>query len=386
MTRTREHSLLAAILLLCLAARIVYAVVQERRLDRLVISDQGTYHRLACNLLEKGYYGIEGLCSYRSVRPPLYPFFLAGVYSLSGVSWPAARVAQAALATLACLALFLLAREIAGAGVALFASLLFSVDFYLIHLSGIFLSENLYLPLSLLLLFFLIISFQKARWRLFALGGFLAGLSALCRPTVILFLMLLGVVPRALKAGRKGIAGWLLMLGVTGLVISPWTFRNYRVHQRFVPISTNGGIVLWVGLHPGATGGYDFPEENNPFYRIENEVERNNVMGREAMGFIIRYPGEFLKLAGKKFLLFWEFYPFAWSGRQGIIYLAFGIGGFVLSLRDWRRWLIVYLYVFSIMATHLLFESGSRYRLPLNPIIEIWAALAVVALAQRRRR
>jgi 4-amino-4-deoxy-L-arabinose transferase-like glycosyltransferase len=387
-----NRKILAAILLAALFSRLVYSQSRAPRLDALVISDMRTYHLLAVTLIEKGQFGVEAPWSY---RPPLYPFSLAGVYTIAGVSWPAARLAQALLGTLSVWLLFLLARRLMGETAALLAALLAALGPSLIHLSGVFLSENLYIPWSLLLLLFLHRGFEGGLRSNFILAGVNGGLAALCRPAILPFLVLALLVPLAgLRAGNgsarpkisAGIGGWALMILTAALVISPWTIRNYRVHRRFVPISTNGGVMLWMGLHPGASGGYDFPRENNPLSGMRDEVERDRRGTRESLRFVRENPVEALVLAGKKFLLFWEFYPATVSGKIFVVYLVSGAAGLFLSLRQWRRWLTIYLYAASFVGVHLLAHSGYRYRYPLHPIIALWSALALSALAAADRR
>ena len=38
-------------------------------------------------------------------------------------------------------------------------------------------------------------------------------------------------------------------------MIAPWSVRNYLVFDRFIPTSANGGAVVYLGNHAGATGG-----------------------------------------------------------------------------------------------------------------------------------
>lgn len=372
---------LMLILLLCFIARVWYVSVLRGRMNELVVADMRTYHLLATNLIEKQIYGFrEGPYQWRSYRPPLYPFFLSLIYRATGYHFIAVRIAQAFLAVLSCFLLYLLARELAGVTTALIASLIFAVDFSLIHLSGLLLSENLYLPLSLIVILLLVRGFRDGVWSLFIGAGVAGGLAALCRPTILPFLFLSFLAALLLKRPRRCLAGWGLMLLFAAATIAPWTARNYRIHHTFVPISTNAGPMLWMGLHPGANGGYDWPQENNPLLAVTDEVERNSLGIRESISFIVRHPGEFLALAVTKMKLFWGGYLFTWSGRQWGVIALLGLAGFLVSLKEWRRWLILYLYLLTVIGVHIFVHSASRYRLPLNPLVEIWAAVFLVRI------
>ena len=49
-----------------------------------------------------------------------------------------------------------------------------------------------------------------------------------------------------------------LVLAGFALTMMPWWLHNFRVHERFVPLDTTGGINLLIGSGPLATGRWDF--------------------------------------------------------------------------------------------------------------------------------
>ncbi|HOW89873.1 MAG TPA: hypothetical protein PL037_06295, partial [Elusimicrobiales bacterium] len=66
------------ILAAALALRLGYGLSLPRELFH---ADAMAFDSLAWNLAENGRYGVDGPTA---VRPPAYPFFLAGVYRLAG--------------------------------------------------------------------------------------------------------------------------------------------------------------------------------------------------------------------------------------------------------------------------------------------------------------
>jgi hypothetical protein len=82
--------------------------------------------------------------------------------------------------------------------------------------------------------------------------GLLFGALALVRPEYLAISALLAVV----VAARQGLAGWkdcgvqavVLLVGVV-VVVAPWTVRNAVALDRFVPVSTGGGQVLFAGSY-----------------------------------------------------------------------------------------------------------------------------------------
>ncbi len=54
---------------------------------------------------------------------------------------------------------------------------------------------------------------------------------------------------------RRGASARVLAATLAGVVIAlaPWTLRNLRVFEAFVPTSTGFGRTLWIGHNPHAT-------------------------------------------------------------------------------------------------------------------------------------
>jgi Na+-translocating ferredoxin:NAD+ oxidoreductase RnfD subunit len=68
------------------------------------------------------------------------------------------------------------------------------------------------------------------------------------------------------------------------------------------------------------------------------------------------------------------------------ICLPFMIGGLVLSAREPRRWLLLYLFIVTYTLLHAISWVQIRYRLPVDVALVPFAALAVVALVGWLRR
>jgi hypothetical protein len=63
-----------------------------------------------------------------------------------------------------------------------------------------------------------------------------------------------------------------LIILIACVVLAPNIIRNYAVFERFVPISTNGGINFLIGNNPQSTGKYYVPEE---IHLEGNEAEQS---------------------------------------------------------------------------------------------------------------
>lgn len=271
---------------------------------RVSPGDSQAYLIIADHLLAgRGYYFDE---SYMGVRtfalfPPVYPLLLAGWAAVLGTTtW-----SLLALATLTDgLAAWLMAgiaRRLGVAGAGRAAAFL-----YLIWPSALF-SAPLAQKESLcsLLVLLLARAWIECRdsgsrgWRGAIALGVPAGLLALTQP---------GEAPLAALFGLAliGGIGWrrLLTFGLAGaaaatVVMLPWWVRNWIVFGAFVPLTTAGGIGLWIGNNPDATGNWiPLPKALRGIPEI--------TYARDAAGlakqWILAHPGEFLRLTATKFV------------------------------------------------------------------------------------
>src|SRR6185369_4129144 len=89
------------------------------------------------------------------------------------------------------------------------------------------------------------------------LPGLLLGGLALVRPEYLAVAAIVVVLVAARGAGadwRRALArGALLLVGLV-VVVAPWTIRNAVALDRFVPISTGGGQVLFAGTYLASDG------------------------------------------------------------------------------------------------------------------------------------
>ena len=87
--------------------------------------------------------------------------------------------------------------------------------------------------------------------------GAMLGATALARPEYLMFALFLGADrPRSHDTRgatcAPGVLAAALFVAAFGLVLAPWTLRNYVVLDRFVPVTTGGGKALFVATYlPG---------------------------------------------------------------------------------------------------------------------------------------
>ena len=243
---------LGPILLVFVAVAVRVAYVSTLDRQKLTWLDEIAYDRIAWHLAQTGQF-VSG--AYEAT--PVLPAFLAGVYSIFGHDYRAARFCQAILGGVLVLAMF-------GIGVTFFdrkTAYLAGVGtaFYpqFIYLSGVFYAEHMFAVLmAVTVVCFARWQAQQPRSWLVA-AGLMMGLTALCRPVFLAFFpfALLYVWWRARKGGKWRPSAAVAVVAL--LTISPWTLRNAAVFGRFVPISTGMGLHLWRGNNELSLGDAD---------------------------------------------------------------------------------------------------------------------------------
>jgi hypothetical protein len=251
-------------------------------------------------------------------------------------------------------------------------------------------------------------------WVRWLLPGALFGALAMVRPEYlgIAVLMALVVAARQLRVDwRTSLLRAAVFLGALVVIIAPWTIRNALALDRFVPISTGGGQVLFAGTYLPSDGD---PEKvgaavvrANPQLFAPQDAQRlrlEQILARLAQA---RYPDmetdQALSKMGKKQL--WddisdeplEYAGFVatkvgriWShGPRDVMrepiwevlhWLLVGLGLLGLAILAWqRRWeaLLFGTIFFAITAISALLVASPRRVLVLIPLL---AALASTAL------
>lgn len=250
---TRTQAAVAAILLIALAARLVYVL---HTMKYVPIADAKSYNALARGLA-LGHGWSTGTSAY---RPPAYPFFLAVIYKLVGVppghympvgklygDWAAARAAEAFEATITVALIGWLAHQLAGRRVALVALVISAASLSLIVVGVSIMSESLLVPLELAAVnCALRARASGARVRWVVLAGLFAGLAALTRGNGIVIAIGLAFVVWTVRPRRslRSLARPALLLAVAALTIMPWTIRNAIAQHAFIPVTTELGATI----------------------------------------------------------------------------------------------------------------------------------------------
>lgn len=400
-------------------------------------------------------------------HPPGFAWLLAGIHALTGADAGAERIShfavKAAVALLGSLPvglLYLLVKPYLGRTVALLASLLSLYHFGLYVTAVTPVTEGAYQALLLLALLFWTRRFdhplsaprppeerpeggepRRAGAGGAVLLGLLLGFLALVRAEGALIGLLLGAVGLVgvLQARRRGRAApdwrtalrpWALVLAGWLLAVAPWTARNAvrlsEMNERyagrfaeplptFVPLTIYGPINLALANNPMADGTFsrdwlasrmeagvlDLQDPQHLEFLLHGD--------RMAFDWARENPGDFLRLVGRKWTLFFSAWKLGWTqwnlpgGLDGLVRrvdvfvpaspAALWVGpplallGLLVCLRSPgppRRWVLVVLIptFVGLVATGLFF-GYVRQGLLVMPLWLTFPAAALAALGNR---
>jgi 4-amino-4-deoxy-L-arabinose transferase-like glycosyltransferase len=417
---------LVAILLLGVGLRVGYAWD-----GRPPVYDAQAYAAIAANLDRgDGFTVGPGATQPSSNYSPGLPLAVAAVYEVTGgVHERTARVVLALVASLAVLFAYLIGRRLGraaggadrgGVVAGLIGALAVAIYPAFLEYGGMLMSE----PLAATLLSGAVLGMFWARdgegvWR-WLVPGLALGALAMLRPEYLAVGVLLAVavaliemrshfLPDSEKKCERRWRGWcgvargaLIVVGMA-VVVAPWTVRNAVALDRFVPISTGGGQVLYAGTYLPSDGdpekvGAEVVAENPELFspadatqlRLEQILTRLAAhtypglesdealsrMGREQLwDDVSEEPLEYAGFVATKVGRIWSHGPRdvmrepLWEALHWAL-VGFGLVG--LMLLAWRRrWeaLVLATVFLSITAISALLVASPRRVLVMIPLV-----------------
>ena len=339
---------------------------------------------------------------------PVYPLVLAGVFRVFGsytfYSYLAAAGLNILFATLTCIPIFFAGKRIAGAGLGAGAAWLWAIfpnailltfeSMWDACLSALIAATILWATLALR---------ESSRARDWIAYGLLWSLALMTNPTLasILPFLLIWLAYRARKEHRSWLALPAVALGVAVLCCLPWTARNYSVFHRFVPLRSVMGLQLWLGNNPQAKPPWlgNMHPINDAGERAKyiemGEMDYMRVKKREAIRYMETHPSQEAWLITQRFISIWtggSSQPLQdWERSDSAWFryvLLFNVLAAILALLG-----IVLLcirrsiYAFPLAVFPLVFPCAyyltlalPRYRLPIDPIVLLLAAIALAGI------
>lgn len=370
-------------------------------------------------------------------RPPLCPYFLALIYRAFGHSFMAARLVQLLIGAFSSVLLYLFAKRLFGAGTGLVAGILGALYWALVYFDMELREIVLLVPAHILLMWAMFKLRARPRVPWAAAAGLLIGFSILGKPNTLLFIPVAVVwfavlMRRALSRRRIMLLSGVLV-AAAALVVAPVTIRNVVRGSDFVLVSSNGGVNLYIAHNPRATGysvemekefptfstAFDYPAIVRYVEKLEGRSLKHSEVSawfaHRALAHIRRNPGRTFAQLLRKAVLFWSGIEIVsekdlnWARQESKVLraiplnfaavLALGLLGLGLCIGPMLRKpasdkagasvppaacpaagadiVLIVLFVGVYFGSFLPFFVTARYRVPLIPLILVFAAFGV---------
>jgi 4-amino-4-deoxy-L-arabinose transferase-like glycosyltransferase len=333
--------------------------------------------------------------------PPLHPYLIAAAQEFLG-GRTGVKVAQSVLGALLVFPVFSIGGRLfdrrVGATAAAVAALYPELVWQSVH----FWSEPLFMCLLWGAVALLLRSDARGGRGAAALAGVLLGLAALTRDPALYFaplaaawLAIQGASPGRLRPVRSGALLAAVFVGGVVLVVAPWTARNQVRFGVAIPVSLMGARTFW----EASAGRHDVIDEYTAIEQAEGPLAAYRHAWREGLASVRqRQPWWLFEQLGQQIPQFWTsnnlvliqlqrraYAPVVTPSTARAVLLltalphvvvtaAFLVGLVALPLTRGRALLLLFLAYYQ--ALHVVTLGHPRLRLPVLPVVFVFAAAA----------
>ncbi len=418
---------------LALIVRVVYNLTIAR--NYIPGFDAAIYNNLAKELVEWHCYCLFNTHQPTTFRSPLWPFIIAGIYSVLGEHNIYPRLFYSVLSSGTCVLVYLLAKDLFGKRIALVSGVIAALYPGMFIWDGWLYSEALF-TFCLTALIYAFARIQSSiqagmshdkqaqvSWVWLIVGGILLGLTLLARPSGLVFIGILCLWAVLLIFARTlpwqaVVKSVLVVVAIATLINVPWMYHNYTITHSLTPISTVGTTLegayrdcvtsadgMWgCGNHPSVDPCPQNVVNINPDFcpytvadeKLDTDVAlswmRNHLSLLPALFALHLH--NFWTPAMKSFGLPYEvtsempvgshyieaatyFMPRVITDATIPIFLFAAIGLIVTWTRKRKYLLMGYLMIALLTLQSVVFYGSPRFRAPIEPILVLLAGGAL---------
>ena len=337
---------------------------------------------------------------------PFYSYFVAGIYSLTHHTVYAVWIIQFILGALAASLLFLIGTNLFNRTVGIICSLFYALYGPNLFYEGIMLRASLTEFLAVLSFYFLIKLEKKFSYGSLLLSGVSLSLMIQCRANTVvllpfvLFYLYFGTLRKeSLKLRLKHLSVFVLALALVGL---PLLLRGFYVEKRFQFYDPGGPHVFLMGNLVDYDGlGW---HNGSPLYKEYQQRYGEKLLHdykwvlKEVLNEISNSPMAFFGLYMRKAYYFFCNYEIP-SNNNVYIYQKFSyllrnpLGSFslvvslaflglIVSFKEYRRNLLLYIFLLGMTGSTLVFYNVSRLRMPAVPFYLLLSSVGIYSLFQ----
>lgn|GEM_PF-6660108 len=364
----------------------------------LLAGDAASYHSIAQNLLQGN--GFQNTAGEVPVLPPLYPLFLSFLYLLFGQNFFMVQLIQILLNLAAVFMAYLIVKKyfLKNSFFSLLFLFLGVLYPFFIYWSRYLLTDINFVFLNILLIYLTVMLREEHKGK-FILTGLVMGLAVLQRGVILFlpfFLFFYYWITFDIKYACKFL---IITLAVISLFIFAWGSYNLNKHGKFVPVASYGGLSLYMGNNPYACPERIYYSDNTCYDRkymrsIKNKnfLEKNALCQKKAMSHILGHPFLFIKNSLIKMKVYWHEQRYKRLVQWPVIkildpfvrildslLLYFGFIGFILMLREYKKYLLFYIMIlyYTLISSVFVITELARFRLPIMLFVIFFAVKAV---------
>jgi 4-amino-4-deoxy-L-arabinose transferase-like glycosyltransferase len=377
--------------------------------------DDSVYDALGWNLLNGHGFSASPTPPYEPVayRTPGYPAFLATTYAVAGHHLDVVRLVQILVSLGTLVVVYLLAKRLMSTRAAVIAAGAFALCPAATYYPSLILSESnqaFLLAIAIYLAYRVVDEPQP--FTFIALALVLAA-ATLCRPDSLLLIVLFTTA--ILLVGRRDrptVFGLALAWVCFAAAIAPWMYRNYVTFKVLGLAMGTGHAAIIAKLEAeGQTGpalyraleyryGAAFQARyGRPMTFIDGALPDQDALRRkDFLEFVKAEPLTYARQSLARVQVLWQ--PRSWSEAAGLkldfseyrsarrydalvfktallawdcVFIGFAGFGVAFALMDWRRFALLLVPIAYASLIHGLIYSSSRYRVPLMPVIVLFA-------------
>ena len=330
---------------------------------------------------------------------PFYPVLLAVFYSLSSqhVAFMWIRLIQIIASIGTVLLIYLITKKMFNETTARIAGWI-AVFYPIFIITCVRICPETLLTFFMTLLIYQILRFrEQCSTKGAIITGLLLGITLLNSNVIVPAIPFIGIwlwMTQTQKTGSLKRLG--IIMAVMLVVISPWLIRNYVSLGEFPMMKSSSGLNFWLGNNARATGTFYLPSGEMmdsiipaEFHQMfaSSEMAQDKWLRKDAMEYLLRDPGHFIKMIGIKTWYYIWFPPNNLVSREVLFFKKFfalpyglvlitGILGLILG---WKRNTSMMSLLLILLSTgvilYAVFIVGHlRYRMPFEPFLIIPAA------------
>lgn len=371
-------------------------------------NDDAKFVRSAWILADTGKYIYQNITWDTTFMMPGLTYTLSFITLIFGKlgGLTAFRIIQAIIQTLSLLLVFFMGRKLFDSKVGIIAMVINSLCIWEIWTSNLILTESFFKFFVLNMIFFCIYALEENKIKYYIAAGIFWSLSTLFRPTIALFPIVILIMWIIKKYKFKDILkNTLLVSLIFCAALSPWWIRNYKLFNKFIPLTKAVGNPMLQGTFINydqtakAADGLDYSQ-----FKLNGEGEQADndhdiqISKYRLQKLFWKQPLQFIGWYTIGKTIYQIAIPFYWKEILGVhfyaamiyylIIMTLSIIGIIKYFKDKTKnktSILLFLTIIYFILVYLPFYTCARYFYPAMPYVIIFSAYGLLYFINKNK-